>query len=465
MESSNESFGIMTVPVSNVADAGDNIRDAGDVSDLEASIRAHGLLNPITVRADPDTPGMYSVVAGHRRLAAAIGAGLESVPVRVVEGDVTEIALAENVMRSAMTPFEECLAVKMLADGGMDARRIAGRFGRTLRWALVRVKLAGAGEKVLAKLKRGEIGIGDAQRLADLPDGAFRRELEDAYRLDRYTVDRILGRYHLDLRSAPFDRAKCMKCAKCSGNQGDLFDASENFVCLDPECFAKRTRDAAHAKAEEYRARGVSVTVGDRSEVWQNRVEEYDTEAVAEAEKAGIAKRAVVDPETCSVLEYYDRRDLPSYREESEEERAEREAAERAEAATRKARESLYRKALLGRVGKEMDGKDGASWRTALRVLCQDSDWLRDAARKEWDAEEGWGFDASDIPEGRTLADLADLADAYAGHMADSFSTSDLERVLRAGIGEKALKALEPKRKAVEAEAARIMKKEEEENG
>src|SRR5260370_14946512 len=81
--------------------------DPDELSSLSASIRAHGVLQPLVVRAVGDH---FQLIAGERRLRAARAAGLRKVPVRVVDFDdqqVLEAALVENIQRAHLNPIEK----------------------------------------------------------------------------------------------------------------------------------------------------------------------------------------------------------------------------------------------------------------------------------------------------------------------------------------------------------------------
>ena len=86
--------------------------DPTALEELTASIRQHGVLEPILFRQDK---GFLFVVAGERRCAAARMAGLESIPAIFIDGqDPREIALVENVLRQDLTPVEEAEALDRL---------------------------------------------------------------------------------------------------------------------------------------------------------------------------------------------------------------------------------------------------------------------------------------------------------------------------------------------------------------
>ena len=111
-----------------------NIRDdPGDLSELVASIKAHGILQPLVVRPHPQRHGWLVVLGGHRRLAAARLAGLEEVPVVVREAagpakDI-EIMLVENCQRRDLGPIEKAEAMGALRDRGYSNLAIAKATG------------------------------------------------------------------------------------------------------------------------------------------------------------------------------------------------------------------------------------------------------------------------------------------------------------------------------------------------
>lgn len=104
----------------------------GDLSDLTASIREKGVLEPILVRQHG---ARYQIVAGERRYRAAIAAGLPEVPCVVrdaTDAEMMELALLENLQRKDLSPFEEAEGLKALADQhGYTHERLAELLGRS----------------------------------------------------------------------------------------------------------------------------------------------------------------------------------------------------------------------------------------------------------------------------------------------------------------------------------------------
>jgi ParB family chromosome partitioning protein len=90
----------------------------GDLSEMVASVKEKGILEPILVRWDEDAEN-YQIIAGERRYQAAKLAGLQKMPCIEVDVDnrgMLEISLVENLQRKDLTPFEEAAAIQRLSD-------------------------------------------------------------------------------------------------------------------------------------------------------------------------------------------------------------------------------------------------------------------------------------------------------------------------------------------------------------
>ena len=104
----------------------------GDLSELTASIREKGVLEPILVRS---IGSRFQIVAGERRYRAAIEAGLTELPcvVRTTsDAEMMELALVENLQRKDLTPFEEADGLRVLADRyGYTHEEMAEKLGKS----------------------------------------------------------------------------------------------------------------------------------------------------------------------------------------------------------------------------------------------------------------------------------------------------------------------------------------------
>ena len=145
--------------------------DSEELEDLANSIREHGILQPLIVTFDPLT-GMYTLIAGERRLRAAGMAGLSQVPVIVRDADDQqrlELALIENVQRSDLSPLETAEAYRELADDfNLSHEEISARVGKSRVSVTNTLRLLKLPEAVLKALAEDKITEGHARALLGL---------------------------------------------------------------------------------------------------------------------------------------------------------------------------------------------------------------------------------------------------------------------------------------------------------
>ena len=116
----NRNGGVMTLPITDVENNSAQPRknfDPEALAQLADSIRLHGILQPLTVRKLDS--GYYQIIAGERRWRAARMAGLDEVPVIVIEADdktAAELAMIENLQREDLNPMEEAAGYRTLID-------------------------------------------------------------------------------------------------------------------------------------------------------------------------------------------------------------------------------------------------------------------------------------------------------------------------------------------------------------
>jgi ParB family chromosome partitioning protein len=108
--------------------------EVGDLSELAASIREKGVLEPLLVRPS-QVGGRFMIISGERRYRASLLAGLQELPCIEMDVDdqaVAEIALIENLQRKDLTPFEEAEGLQALADRfGYTHEEIAKKIGKS----------------------------------------------------------------------------------------------------------------------------------------------------------------------------------------------------------------------------------------------------------------------------------------------------------------------------------------------
>jgi ParB family chromosome partitioning protein len=121
------------IPVEDIEPNPDQPRQSlGDLSELIASIREKGVLEPILVRS---VGGRFQIIAGERRYRAAIEAGLGELPCVIREtsdAEMMELALVENLQRKDLTPFEEADGLRVLAQRyGYTHEEMAEKLGKS----------------------------------------------------------------------------------------------------------------------------------------------------------------------------------------------------------------------------------------------------------------------------------------------------------------------------------------------
>lgn len=151
-----------------------DVFDHDRLMELAHSIKTNGLIQPITVQKHAD--GKYRIIAGERRWRAAKLAGLSHIAalVRTVEDwQRLELALIENIQREDLQPLEIAAAFERLAtEHSMSHERIAERTGKDRSTVTNFLRLLRLGEEAKRALNTGQITVGHARTLLNLPDEA-----------------------------------------------------------------------------------------------------------------------------------------------------------------------------------------------------------------------------------------------------------------------------------------------------
>ena len=153
--------------------------DEESLSDLSASIREIGVLQPLLVRQLAD--GSYQLIAGERRWRAAHRAGLATVPAVVKTTDdmsSVEQALVENLHRQDLAPLEEAGAYQQLIDDfSLTHDDVAKRVGKSRSSITNSLRLLALPAAIQAFLADGKLSAGHAKALLGTPDRAFQEQL------------------------------------------------------------------------------------------------------------------------------------------------------------------------------------------------------------------------------------------------------------------------------------------------
>lgn len=179
--------GYRTVPVARIAPNPFQPRrefTAGQLAELEASIRENGLLQPLVVR--PAAPGApegadWELVAGERRWRAVRRLGWTEVPVVVREMDdrtLLVLAIVENVQRADLSPLEEADGYRRLIDDfGYTQKEVAESVGRERSTVANLLRLLQLPASVQRLVSEGALSMGHARALLGLEDDRRMAEL------------------------------------------------------------------------------------------------------------------------------------------------------------------------------------------------------------------------------------------------------------------------------------------------
>lgn len=149
------------------------------LAELAASIREHGIVQPVVVR--PVGPDAFELVAGERRWRAAQQAGLARLPAVVREftpAQVMEIALIENLQREDLNPLEEAEAYRLLLEEfGLTQEELARRLGKSRPQISNTLRLLQLPAAVRQDLAAGRLTMGHAKVLLGLDDSGLMETL------------------------------------------------------------------------------------------------------------------------------------------------------------------------------------------------------------------------------------------------------------------------------------------------
>ena len=183
-ETTHRSTGVKVVPVARIESNPEQPRLAFDevtLNELAASIREHGVLQPILVR--PIDENRFQLIAGERRWRAAKIAGLLAIPALVEDIDdstALEISIIENLQREDISPLDEAAMYdRMIREHGYSIRRLAEKLGKDKGYLENRLRLADAPVEVRELVSLRKDTLSHAYELMKVADPRKRKKLAD----------------------------------------------------------------------------------------------------------------------------------------------------------------------------------------------------------------------------------------------------------------------------------------------
>ena len=152
------------------------IFDEEKLNELSASIKENGVIQPIAVRPSKYQPGKFEIVAGERRWLAAQRAGLNDVPVFILDIDdqkSLEIAIVENVQREGLNVIEEANGYQRLTkEFGYDHEKIAKFMSKSRSHISNTLRLLTLPKDIIGLLEEGKLTAGQARPLIGMPNAS-----------------------------------------------------------------------------------------------------------------------------------------------------------------------------------------------------------------------------------------------------------------------------------------------------
>ncbi len=154
-------------------------KEIGDVSELAESIKQNGIFQNLTVVPAEDG---YTVIIGHRRLAAAKAAGLEKVPCVIADmapKEQLQTMLLENMQRSDLTVYEQAQGFQLMLDMGSTVEEIAEKSGFSQTTVRRRVKMMELDQEKLKEVSKRQLSLADFDKLAQIENIGTRNKCLD----------------------------------------------------------------------------------------------------------------------------------------------------------------------------------------------------------------------------------------------------------------------------------------------
>lgn len=207
-----------------------------DLRELAASLKRHGVIQPVVLRPAPAAQGRYQIVAGERRWRAAQLAGLHDLPAVVREIDdreILELAIIENVQRVDLDPIEEARGYRQLIESfDYTQAELAEVVGKSRSHVANMMRLLSLPDQVVRLVRDGKLSAGHARALINAADPTALAERARAQGLSVRQVEE-LARKVPEGRRKPRSKADTGKDADTRMIEGDLSAAIKMRVIID----------------------------------------------------------------------------------------------------------------------------------------------------------------------------------------------------------------------------------------
>ena len=153
-----------------------NFFDEEKLNELSSSIKENGIIQPIAVRANKYESGKYEIIAGERRWLASQKAGLNEVPVVILDIDdqkSLEIAIVENVQREDLNVIEEAKGYqRLIKEFGYDHEKISKFMSKSRSHISNTLRILTLPEDIIGLIEEGKLTAGQARPLIGMPNAS-----------------------------------------------------------------------------------------------------------------------------------------------------------------------------------------------------------------------------------------------------------------------------------------------------
>ena len=194
---------------------------AGEIERLAESLKAHGLLQPITVRWAEES-GRYRIVSGERRYRAATLAGWDGIGCNVIErplepDELLTLQLVENLMREDLKPIEQARAFRsLLTVNGWSITKLAGQMGVSQSAVSQSLRLLDLPPSIQDRVESGDLAPVSAYHIAKIADPAGQAEIAERAISQGLTRDEVVEAVGEKMDANPKPQAK----ARVGGAKG-----------------------------------------------------------------------------------------------------------------------------------------------------------------------------------------------------------------------------------------------------
>jgi ParB family chromosome partitioning protein len=256
--------------------------DKAGLDDLTASVREHGVLQPILVRPQPD--GRYQLIAGERRWRAATAAGLETIPALIEEIDdetALEIAVIENLQREDLSPLDEAMIYdKMIREHGYSIRKLAQKLGKDKGYLENRLRLADAPAEIRELVSVRKDTLSHAYELLKIEDPKKRKHLADMVARGELSLVKLRERIDGVPRPRRTSASAAPKGSSLAGTVEDVINAEAEANWLASVSKKPLTDDSLIAVRAELTAAMSDLVAVLQSDVMKN-IDETDRQNLA----------------------------------------------------------------------------------------------------------------------------------------------------------------------------------------